>query len=255
MRSLNEITEDSLLTVLELISQNSLYKGEEWEPVLRKFLLYHKEYHKIKNKKEKEFYGWEVSAETGPVIGKIKNHSIGVLLTNISEGMDLDEAVKKYEAIVAPSNYKRPKAIFTQKMLDEAKKKIEELGYMDSLQRRFAKLDDITVNNILFANRDPKGNISGDVFGEMSQEIAVNTKTFKKIEEITAEQFITDVLPRTKKIEVLFENKHSSNLVSLIAPKIKDSKIMFKWNNGFSWAYSGNITDSMKIKKYLSGGK
>lgn len=55
------------------------------------------------------------------------------------------------EQIVAPSNYKRSKPIYTQRMLDDAKKTLTELGYMDSLKRRFANLDDITVNNILFS--------------------------------------------------------------------------------------------------------
>lgn len=68
--------------------------------------------------------------------------------------MDLDTAVKKYEQITAPANYKRPKAIFTKKMLEDAKKTITELGYMDSLKRRFANLNDITVNNVLFSNKD-----------------------------------------------------------------------------------------------------
>lgn len=34
--------------------------------------------------------------------------------------MDLDTAVRKYEQIVAPANYKRPKAIYTKRMLEEA---------------------------------------------------------------------------------------------------------------------------------------
>lgn len=253
-RSLDEITEDSVLTVLELISSNSLYRGEEWRAVLEKFLQYKRKYMAL-SEADKDNYTWENSAAAGNVIGRIRNRSIGTLLVNISEDMDLDLAVRKYEQIVAPSSYKRPKAIFTKKMLDDAKNTIEELGYMDSLARRYATLGDITVNNILFSNKDSAKRISGaSVFDEMEKEIAVNPKKFNKVEEVPIEKFISDVLPAARELEVLFENKHSSNLVSLIAPVNKDSKTMFKWNNNFSWSYAGNITDSQIRENVKSAG-
>ena len=244
-RSLDEISKEAVDTVLELIAQNSLYKGAEWKKQLTEFKNYQKEYGKLTDE-QKELWIWEKSIAAGAVIGKIRNHSIGTLLVNISEGMDLDLAVRKYEQIVAPVNYKRPKAIFTKKMLEDAKKTITELGYMDSLQRRFSTLDDITVNNILFSNKDAAKRITGamDLFDEMEQDVAIDPKRFSKVEEISAEDFIKNVLPVAKELEVYLENKHIQNMVSLIAPEVADAKTMFKWNNGMSWAYTGNITDS-----------
>ena len=255
-RSLDEITEEAVETVLELIASNTLYRGQEWERVLKDFRKYQREYNGLSDEK-KDTYTWAKAMTIGDVIGRIRNHSIGTLLVNISEGMDLDNAVKAYENVVAPANYKRPKAIFTKKMLEDAKKTVTDLGYMDSLQRRFARLDDITVNNILFCNRDAAPRIQGgfDIFDEMSKEVAVNPKKFSKVEEISAEKFVSDVLPTAKELEVLFENRHKKNMVSLIAPVNKDAKNMMKWANPFSWAYSGNMTDSeMKERVKNAGG-
>ncbi len=253
-RSLDEISEESILTVLELIAQKSLYKGEEWAAVLNQFLKLHKEY-RLLGDSEKINFSWEKCFTVGPVVGKIRNHSIGTLLMDITNGIDLDQAVGSFEAMVAPLNYKRPQAIFTKKMLDDAQKKLVELGLMDSLGRRYATLDDITVNNILFANRDASKRIAGSVFDEMAQGLAVNPKSFDRVEEISIENFVKDVLPTVTKVEALVENRHTTNMVSLIAPKVKGSKPLFKWNNGFSWAYSGNITDSMKERVKAAGGK
>ena len=256
-RSLREIDKTSIEDVLSLIASNSLYRGNEWEAQLKQLLKYKNEYDALITDRQKELYTWEKSLEAGMAIGRIRNHSIGVLLTDISEGVDLDTAVTRYEKIVAPANYKRPKEIFTKRMLEEAKEKIVELGYMDSLKRRHATLDDITINNILFANRDAASRVqeAGDLFAELEKDVKVNPKQFSRVEEVTIDKFIADVLPTAKELEVYVENRHAKNMVSLIAPEVKDSKTMFKWNNNFSWAYTGNMTDSdVKQNVKAAGG-
>ena len=121
-------------------------------------------------------------------------------------------------------------------MLDEAKKKIEQLGYMDSLQRRFATLDDISVNNILFANRDVYSKLNqGDIFDEMIKDIPEDIKKYSRVQEIAVNDFVNNVLPNAQEVNVMFENRLTSNLCSLITSQNKDSKSMFKWNNNFSW--------------------
>ncbi len=257
-RSLDEISMDALDTILELITSNTLYKGEEWKNALTEFRRYKREYDKLSSDSEKNLYVWKKSVKAGIAIGRIRNHSIGTLLVNVSEGMNLDTAVKKYEQIVAPTNYKRSKPIYSKKMLEDAQKKIVELGYMDSLARRYAKLDDITVNDILFSNKDSAKRIDGaiDIFGELAKNTkGGKAKKFSKVEEVTVDTFINDILPTAREVELYLENKHSSNLVSLIAPENKDSKSMFKWGNNFGWAYSGNLTDSdMKDRVKAAGG-
>jgi hypothetical protein len=253
-RSLDEISKDAVITVLELTAQNSLYRGVEHQKILETFLEYKNEYEKLSTS-EKENYTWEKCVTVGDTIGRIRNHAIGTLLTDISNEVELDEAVRKYEAVMAPTNYKRPKAIYTKKMIEGAQKEIEELGFIDSLERRFATLEDITVNNILFSNKDASRRILGSVFEKMKEEISVNPKSFTRVEEIPIETFIKDVLPSVTNIELLLEGRHTGNMVSLVAPKNKDSKTMFKWGNNFSWSYAGNVTDSMKERVKAAGGK
>ena len=255
-RSLDEISVEAIETVLELIASNTLYRGQEWKGTLTE-LLKHKQAYEALTPEKKDNYCWAMARKIGAVLGRIRNHSIGVLLTSISCGMDLDDAVRRYELIVAPANYKRPKAIFTKKMLEAAQNTVQELGYMDSLPRKFATLDDITVNNILFSDRDAAKRIlgSGNVFDEMKRDAdVINPRQFTRVESIGIERFISDVLPRARSVDAFLETRHAPNMVSLIAPVNPESNTMFKWNNRFSWAYSGNMTDSNIRENVKSAG-
>lgn len=261
LRALNEISMDSVDTVLDLIDSNTLYKGPEYKKMVQEFKNLKVKFVTINSPMSQDIFAWEMSTKVGNVVSRIRNHAIGTLLVDVSNGVDIEEAVKKYETITAPSNYKRSKPIFTKKMLEDARKTIEDLGYSESLPRRFATLQDITVNDILFVNRnDAKKMKDGDSIFDQLSKMASSPKEakpqkFDGVEEISADAFVSDILPTAEEVQVYLENKHSGNFMSLIAPKNESSKSMFKWGNNFSWAYSGNVTDSMKERVKEFGGR
>lgn len=262
-RALREIDMDALDTVIGLCESNTLYQGETYYKMVEAFRDYKVKYlealeHGISSKR----FAWENSVKAGFDVCRIRNRAIGTLLVDLSEGMDIEEAVRRYEVVTAPTNYRRPKPIFTKKMLEDAKKTITELGYLDSLPRRFAKLDDISVNDVLFADRDAAERMkdSENVFDILSSMTTSKSdgkaQNFDNVPNVTPDTFLNDILPTARNIEVYVGNEHANNFVSLIAPKNANAKSMFKWGNGFSWAYAGNLTDSdMKQRVKAAGGK
>lgn len=256
-RSLKEINMDALDTVLELINSNCIYRGLEHRNAIMKFKEIKEEYDSIESEEIKDIYIWRMTAAVSPAISKIRNHSIGTLLVDISNGKDLEAAVNKYECVImAPNNYKRPKAIYTKKMVDDARAKITELGYLDSLQRRFANIDDISINDVLFVNRNICKSSSNpvDIFSEMEASASINPKRFSRVQEVPLMYFVNKIIPRSKEIEVFMENKHTKNLVSMIAPSISRSNTLFKWDNPLSWAYTGNVASDIKQNVKNAGG-
>jgi hypothetical protein len=250
-RALDEITVDALETVIDLINQNSLYRGQESLIMVDAFLTWKKRYMAVSDS-EKDNYCWIQSTLTSGAISGIRNTSIGTLLVDVSKGVELDHAVGSFERMMAPANYKRPTALLTTKMIESAQAKLVEMGLVDSLGRRYAVLDDITVNNVLFVNRDTKKAMN--VFDDLSKGVAVNVKALNKTEEIGIEDFITNVLPTATNIEMIIENTQMGNFMSLIAPTVKDSKPLFKWDNSFSWTYANDVADSIKEKVKAQGG-
>lgn len=251
-RGLTELRADDIETVLELIDANSLYRGEEFKGVLESFLGLMQTYNKLRTKKAKNAFVWHGSSLGA--LARFRNTAMGTLIQNLAEDMPLDEAVTKYEKIMAPTNYKRPKAIITKSMIAKAQAKVEELGLTPALDRRYATFDDITVNNVLFADREARRKMSKNVFEELIEEVPEDPKKYSKVEEVTINDFIEKIMPKAKSIELQVENRHEPNLMSLIAPVNDDVERLFKWHNNFSWEYKGGVADSMMKERVKAAG-
>lgn len=245
MRSLAELSLDSAQTILELIEQNGLYRGEEHKAAVEAFITHKTKFDQVEPELQDNFC-WATKSHG------IRNTVIGSLLVDLSEGKDLDFVVRGFETKVAPTNYKRPTAVVTQTMIRKAQEEVAELGIGDSLPRRHAVVEDLTINNVLFADRTAKQAM--DVFDELADEAPTKVKNLDKVDEVTIDHFISDILPKATSLELLTENKHINNLMSLIAPQHLEAPGIFKWGNNFSWAYNGEVADSIKERVKQAGG-
>lgn len=251
-RGLTTLTDEAIDTVLELVAQNSLYRGEEFAPLVRKFKEVKQQFAVAGHA---DTFVWRVLLTLAPAVATLRNSAIGTLLVDLSDGVELDRAVASYESKVAPANYKRPTALVTPKMIAAAKEKIESLGLTSALERRYAHLEDIRVNNVLFADRSARKAMGGNVFNDMIAAAPVSGRASANVEEVPIEKFLADILPQAQSIEVLVENRHKNNFVSLIAPADPTAQPLFKWNNPFSWSYTGEFADSIKERVKQAGGR
>lgn len=252
LRGLETITPDSIETVVDLLANGSLYRGEEKESRLLSFQAAVVAYNKIEGGMARKLWAFNELETIHPSIATIRNSAMGTLLVDINKGEDLEVAVKKYEKIMAPENYQRSSSVITKAMKDRAQAFVESEGIEPSLHRRHAKPTDITVVNTLFANRKARSLMEGSVFD------AVETKSgkpdFSRVESVSIEDFINKILPKATDLELYVENKHFGNLVSLTAPVYADAKPILKWDNNFAWSYNGEVTDSIKEKVKAAGG-
>lgn len=246
-RGLNEIKEDDIDSVLELIDNNALYRGSEHKESILGFKELLKKFRKSCNR---DLFIWSNLENRN---SRFRNTVIGTLLTDLAEGKDLEIAVKSFESKVAPANYKRPTSLITQRMVEDAVTKLNELNLGAAIYRRYARLSDVSVNDVLFVDNSVRSTLKDGVAAILEGSVKKSSpKVAGKATPISADDFIKDVIPGAKTLEVLVENRHVGNFVTLTGSD--DKSPLFKWNNPFAWSYDGDVADSVKQRVKAAGG-
>ena len=244
---MESFTLEAFNTVLELIKEDALYRGAEHRTSTVAARDLKKAYDAARNK---EFWLWE---HANNPIARYKNTVIGTLINDLSTGVPVEDAVKMFESKVAPANYKRPKAIVTQKMIENAFTEIEKLGIESALVRRHANITDMNVNDVLFVDNSVKSKMRGSLKDQLLAEVPQQVRKLASL-DLDIEKFVSEVLPNVESMEVKFEGKNISKLMSITAPVHEEVESIFKWDNNFAWSYNGEVTDSIKEKVKKAGG-
>ena len=250
-RGLEELSLAALETVEDLITSNSLYRGEEHHQAVKDFAALKRLYATLPEPQRATF-AWQNINKRG---ARFKNTVIGTLVQDLSEGVEVDVAVGRFESKVAPQNYRRTTALITPKMIESAVGTLRELGLESAVRRRFATARDLSVNDVLFVDRNVRPHMKDDLAGLLMSGVQTRrTQSGGGTLDVDAESFINLILPGATSVELALEPAHIGNFVSLTAPEEDVVGRLFQWDNNFAWAYDGDVTDSIKQRVKAAGG-
>lgn len=255
-RAMESISLDTLHLVKDLIKQGSLLDGTTHLFKIDQIIPLKTEYDKLSANK-RDNWCW-VNSYRLP-FAKFRNELIGVLCSELSEGKELNAACLSWNKRVDPKNYMKATAPITEKQIKEAQKFVEEHGYMESFNRRFATLKDINVTEILHTNSGDGKIKTVSIFDSVKAAPSTRHKRseFDKVETVPIDKFMEDILPSCTSVEVFLTNAHENNMVSLTTADDLNAKKIFKWPNNFSWTFNGNLAGKSQIKEEVKtkGGK
>jgi hypothetical protein len=252
-RGLEELSSGALELMVDLIGSNSVYRGQEHLPAIQSFQTWKADYD-CEPGDTKDMFVWQNAGKRG---ARFRNSAIGTLAVDLSEGKNVEEAVVAFGKKMDPANYKRPTKIVTPGMVKEAMKTIEGLGLEPALERRFAVIGDIGVNDVLWVDSAVKPLMKGGIGDVLMDHVqATRDVDTDRAEDIDIDDFLTRIVPETQGMEILFRGENMKNLMSLTAPVNDDIPQLLKWGNGFAWSYAGNIADSsIKDRVKAQGGR
>lgn len=240
-RGLEEFTMDTLNLVVDLMNQGSLLNGTTFLEGVKQFRNLKKAYDKAE---EKEAFTWEYSIKPG---ARIRNTLIGTFIQDVNEGMDLTKACLKFNKAADPANYKKAVAPITQRQKEMAQKLVEELELVPAFDRRPATIEDIRANLILHMNVEDEGPVK--LFDGVKTKKSRSKSELKGVQEITIDKFMSDILPEADAVEVLFENRHKSNLFTMFTADSKKS--LFSYGNSFSFTTENNLAGKSELTELV----
>lgn len=249
---------ETLEVIRDLIIEDKIVMSDGDLPKIKELIKIKKQFDNLETNKKL----WLWSNIPHISIARYTQTLIGELCIEIAEGKDLVKAVEDYNYRNDRSNKYKSIKIVTERQKEEAEKTIVELGYENSFERRFATIDDIDVSEIKHSNIDNTVEKPVGLFGKAgvpttTQYNRHKRAEFDKVERITIDKFMSEILPNASSVEVFLENRLEGNLVSLFTAKDKTVKNPFKWRTPFSWTYNGNLSGKSMIKENVktAGGK
>jgi hypothetical protein len=247
-RALKDFSIDTVNIALTLLKSDALYRSEK---VLGQAEWLHKLQTDMLAAKGKQVTNviWLAIATAPAGFCHPRSSMIGTLLEDIASGMDFPKVSKRFADKMHPLSYQRPVAAPAAGAVKQAEALFEKLGAERSLERRFARLDEVQA---LWTPKPaiPQGTGTG-LFGHVTTKKGIkpaapasNVKV--PTQTMTWVKFAATVLPTAESIKIAAPLMGS--YCSLVTATHADAPPIIQWDNigarnPISWyLYSGGST-------------
>ena len=254
-RGLDEFPVVTITKALEYLTSEGFYRSDKAEAVVHWLLGLHEMRSVVGDERARANLLW-VAAATAPAgFCQVRSSMIGTLLEDITAGLALDAIKARWATKMAPSQYMRAQAAPSAGNIAQAEKIIATLEAAGSLERRYARLDDLA--RWLWRAPAPVAT-PGGVFGHLTPKKSAPPKTPPAALTMTWEAFQHAVLPEALRIEAQVPTTHD-RFMALVTAARPDAPPILQWDseearNPVSWYYAAGIDAEIKRRVLEAGG-
>lgn len=209
IKALSVIDKNVVKTAIQVLDTNQLYRSEKFignaEWLLNLINLIEA------NKRNKTNLVWRAIATAPAGFYAPRSSMIGTLLDDIILGLTFENIKRRFNAKMHPLEYQRPQAMPSEGNIKQAEEVVAKLGIAKSLDRRYAKIEDI--HPLWLPKPDAQKGAVGDestpVFGHLVKDKHSNAadKLIIPPKEMSWIKFESSVLKTAEKIEYYVESK------------------------------------------------
>ncbi len=237
-RSFAEYGEDVVAETLRVLKSDTLDRGSKALEIVEWYV-------KVLADRKSPGLVWRHVASAPAGWCHIKNTVVSTLMDDVANGVSFETAKRKWAEKMHPLQYLRPQAPPTDGAILAAEKFVEKLRITRSLERRFARLDELTPY-LLWTPRAPESKPLGSVFGHLRQKSEGVKRMKLPAKSVSIEEFVTLVLPNAK--QVMIDLAYADSFTGITTAVHPDAPPILRWDyederNPFAWyLYHGGST-------------
>ena len=231
--ALTELTAPMLDQALRLLSADTLARSEKFIGPAK----WLRDLHDRPKGRRGENVLWRAIASAPEGYCHPKASVIGPLLDDIAAGLPFDDIKARFDAKLHPLQYQRPQAAPSAGTIKAAEELVAKLGIAPSLERRFARVDELeSIWSPAPAKDAPPAK---GVFGHLAAKGTPAVKPVDlPVQTMTWDKFSRTVLPSAERMELRVPGR--GNFEARLTAVHADAPQILKWDNPVSaYVYHG----------------